>query len=200
MESYIRLSNLNDFIFCPKSIYYHTIYDSYDKSLYQEEAQIAGSIAHEAIDKKKYSTRKDILQSLDVYSEAYGIAWKIDTFYIKEWKLVERKNKIEKIYLWYKYQLWWQMFCLEEMGYKVKKMEFYSVQDNKKYRLYRPSTEELEKFQATIERYKRFSPLRENWKQNTMKCRKCIYRELCDYFIGEIYPQMPLFDEDSISS
>lgn len=79
-------------------------------------------------------------------------------------------------------------------------MEFYSLQDNKKYRLYRPSTEELEKFQATIERYKRFSPLRENWKQNTMKCRKCIYRELCDYFIGEIYPQMTLFDEDSISS
>gem|GEM_PF-2376169 len=41
MESYIKLSTLNDFIFCPKSIYYHTLYDSYEKKLYQDEAQIA---------------------------------------------------------------------------------------------------------------------------------------------------------------
>ena len=69
MENYIRLSNLNDFIFCPKSIYYHNIYDSYDKTLYQEEAQIAGSMAHDAVDQKRYSSRKDVLQALDVYSE-----------------------------------------------------------------------------------------------------------------------------------
>ena len=168
--------------------------------MYQEEAQVAGTIAHEAIDKKKYSTRKDILQSLDVYSQELGIAGKIDTFYIKEWKLVERKNKIEKIYLWYKYQLWGQMFCLEEMWYKVHKMEFYSMQDNKKYRLYRPSTEELKKFQATLERYRRFSPMRDNWRQNTVKCRKCIYRELCDYFVWEIYPQLTLFEDNEKNS
>ena len=52
MESYIKLSTLNDFIFCPKSIYYHTLYDSYEKKLYQDEAQIAWTIAHETIDNK----------------------------------------------------------------------------------------------------------------------------------------------------
>jgi len=62
MESYIKLSTLNDFIFCPKSIYYHNLYDNYEKKLYQEEAQIAGTIAHEAVDNKTYSSRKDILQ------------------------------------------------------------------------------------------------------------------------------------------
>ncbi|MDR1945199.1 MAG: hypothetical protein LBQ59_03905 [Candidatus Peribacteria bacterium] len=62
MESYIKLSTLNDFIFCPKSIYYHTLYDQYNKELYQEEVQKAGTIAHETIDNKHYSTKKDILQ------------------------------------------------------------------------------------------------------------------------------------------
>jgi len=62
MESYIKLSTLNDFIFCPKYIYYHNIYDSYYKKQYQEQAQILETIAHESIDNKSYSTRKDILQ------------------------------------------------------------------------------------------------------------------------------------------
>jgi len=56
MENYIKLSTLNDFIFCPKSIYYHNLYYSYEKKLYQEETQIAWSIAHESIDNKTYST------------------------------------------------------------------------------------------------------------------------------------------------
>lgn len=69
MESYIKLSTLNDFIFCPKSIFYHELYDSYEKKLYQEEVQIAGTIAHESIDTAKYSSRKNVLQGLSVYSE-----------------------------------------------------------------------------------------------------------------------------------
>jgi hypothetical protein len=44
MENYIKLSTLNDFIFCPKSIYYHNLYENYEKKLYQEESQIAGSL------------------------------------------------------------------------------------------------------------------------------------------------------------
>lgn len=196
METYIRLSNLNDFIFCPKSIYYHNIYDSYDKNLYQEEEQKAGTIAHESIDNANYSSRKDILQWTPVYSELYKIAGKIDLFYIKEGKLVERKNKIEKIYLGYKYQIWGQMLCLEEAGYKVHQMQFYSMHDNKTYKVYRPSIDELMKFEEMLEKYRKFEILKENWTQNTEKCRRCIYRELCDYFVGEIYPQLTLFDEN----
>jgi hypothetical protein len=32
-----------------------------------------------------------------------------------------------------------------------------------------------------------------NWQQNTKKCLKCIYRELCDYYVWEVYPQLKLF-------
>lgn len=194
MENYIKLSTLNDFIFCPKSIYYHNLYDNYEKKLYQEEAQIAWTIAHETIDTKTYSSRKDILQSLDVYCENYKIAWKIDQFFIKTWKLVERKNKIEKIYIWYKYQLWGQMFCLEEMWYSVNSLEFYSMQDNKTYKIYKPNTKELLKFEESLEKYQKFDLLQKNFSQNTKKCLKCIYKELCDYFIWEVYPQLSLFE------
>ncbi len=203
MESYIKLSTLNDFIFCPKSIFYHELYDSYEKKLYQEEVQIAGTIAHESIDTAKYSSRKNVLQGLSVYSEKLWIAGKIDLFFIWEKKLVERKNKVHvdqngkpKIYLGYRYQLWGQMYCLEEMGYSVAKIELYSMQDNKTYTIRRPNIQQEQKFLKMLESYRAFNVLQKDWSQNTKKCRKCIYRELCDYYIWEIYPQLSLFSED----
>ncbi len=201
MESYIKLSTLNDFIFCPKSIYYHEIYDNYNEKLYHNKVQTEWKIIHEKIDNKTYSTSKFILQSLDVYSEVYWIHWKIDIFNKKTWELIERKNKIhidnnwkERIYLWYKYQLWWQMFCLEEMWYEINSLYLYSLKDNKKYRIYKPNSKELIKFEQILEKYRKFDLLQKNWSQNTNKCLKCIYRELCDYYIWEVYPQLKLFD------
>ena len=209
MESYIKLSTLNDFMFCPKSIYYHNLYDSYEKKVYQDEAQIAWTIAHEAVDNKTYSSSKNVLLSLDVYCHKYGIAWKIDQFFIKEWKLIERKNKIHiweqedwkkkeniKIYIWYKYQLWGQMFCLEEMWYDVSSLAFYSMSDNKTYRVYKPSPKEILDFENMLEKYRKFDLLSKKFSQNTQKCLKCIYKELCDYFIGEVYPQLSLFEAE----
>jgi len=199
MEQYIKLSTLNDFIFCPKSIYYHNLYDNYEKNLYQEEAQKEGTKIHEAIDNRTYSTSKHILQWMSVYNEYYKIAGKIDIFNVKTWELIERKtqifldkNKKSKIYLGYKYQLWWQMFCLEEMGYEVKSLWIYSVKDNKKYRIYKPSTNQLLDFEKFLRKYREFRLDDKNFKQNTQKCIKCIYRELCDYYIWEVYPQLKL--------
>ncbi len=201
METYIKLSTLNDFIFCPKSIYYHTLYDSYDKNIYQEQAQKEGTKVHEAVDNRTYSTRKNILQGMSVFSEGYQIAWKIDVFNTNTGELIERKNQIfldenknPKIYLWQKYQLWGQMFCLEEMWYTIQSLWIYSVKDNKKYRIYKPSTKQLLAFQKVLKEYRKFDLLQKNWRQNTQKCKKCIYRELCDYYIWEIYPQLKLFD------
>ena len=200
MESYIKLSTLNDFIFCPKSIYYHEVYDSYNPNLYHETAQKEWKIAHESIDNKKYSTHKWVLQSLDVYSQHYWIHGKIDLFYVHQWKLVERKNKIHtdenwkpRIYIWYKYQLRWQMFCLEEMWYRVDSIWLYSLKDNKKYRVYKPSDMQLFQFINMLKKYKKFDVLKDWWTQNNKKCMKCIYRELCDYFIGDVCPQLQLF-------
>ncbi len=201
METYIKLSTLNDFIFCPKSIYYHTLYDNYEKNIYQEKAQKEGTKIHEAVDNKTYSTSKHILQWMSVYNEYYKIAGKIDVFNINTEELIERKTKIfldkewkPKIYLWQRYQLWGQMFCLQEMWYNVNSLWIYSVKDNKKYRIYKPSTNGLLDFEKFLKKYKKFDLLQKNWQQNTQKCIKCIYRELCDYYIWEIYPQLKLFD------
>lgn len=202
MESYIKLSTLNDFIYCSKSIYYHELYDNYNEKLFHEEAQSEGKIVHESIDNKTYSSRKNILQWLYVYSENYKIMWAIDIFDTKTWELIERKTEIfkdetwkEKIYRWQRYQLWWQMFCLEEMWYEVQSLWIYSVKDNKKYRIYKPSSKEIVEFQNLLERYKKFDLLQKNWKQNSQKCIKCIYKELCDYYIWEVYPQLKLFEK-----
>jgi len=210
MEQYIKLSTLNDFIFCPKSIYYHNLYDNYEKNLYQEEAQKEGTKIHETIDNRTYSTSKHILQWISVYNEYYKIAWKIDIFNVKTWELIERKTQIQtsspapllkgegskklvpKIYLGYRYQLWGQMFCLEEMWYEVKSLWIYSVKDNKKYRIYKPSTNQLLDFEKFLRKYREFRLDDKNFKQNTKKCIKCIYRELCDYYIWEVYPQLKL--------
>lgn len=35
MDDAIIISNLNDFIFCPASIYFHKLYGSEDKLMYQ---------------------------------------------------------------------------------------------------------------------------------------------------------------------
>jgi CRISPR-associated protein Cas4 len=62
MDQYIRISTLNDFIFCPKSIYFHQLYDNVEKELYQETPQVRGTLNHTKIDQGTYSTSKDILQ------------------------------------------------------------------------------------------------------------------------------------------
>jgi hypothetical protein len=76
----------------------------------------------------------------------------------------------------------------------VEKLEFYSMQDNKTYRVYKPSIDEELKFLKMLESYKKFDLLKTDWTQNTEKCLRCIYKELCDYYMGEVYPQLSLFE------
>ena len=72
MDDYIPISTLNDFIFCPYSIYLHNVYMESDEGLYHATPQTRGKIAHETIDKKKASNRTDDLQALPIISEKYG--------------------------------------------------------------------------------------------------------------------------------
>ena len=53
-------TQLNDFIFCPASIYFHNLYGETERFLYQSESQINGTAAHSAIDQHTYSDRKNI--------------------------------------------------------------------------------------------------------------------------------------------
>ena len=66
MDDYILISWLNDFIFCPVSIYFHQLYGSKETMLYQNRDQISGKAAHKTVDEKSYSTRKDVLQGISV--------------------------------------------------------------------------------------------------------------------------------------
>ena len=94
MEGYIPISYLNDFIFCPRSIYFHQLHGELSTRLYHDKPQIEGKAAHSAIEEKRYSTRKKILQGIDVYCEKYRICGKIDLFDTQKGILTERKKHI----------------------------------------------------------------------------------------------------------
>ena len=181
IDDAIIISNLNDFIFCPASIYFHNLYGSRDTLTYQEAAQINGSKAHEAVDKGTYSSRKNILMGLDVYSEKYNVVGKIDVYDMAKKHLIERKRQIKTIYDGYVFQLYAQYFGMIEMGYEVKQLFLYSMADNKKYPIELPNTgsEMFERFESVIREIRNFS-LESFRQENAEKCRNCIYEPACD--------------------
>lgn len=181
MEEIILISYLNDFIYCPISIYFHKLYGNMEKSLYQRDYQINGTHAHTSIDNHTYSSKNEILQGIDVFTEKYGILGKIDIFDIKKGILTERKNNINEVYNGFVFQLYAQYFALKEMGYNVKTLRLYSMQDNKNYNIELPeeNLEMFEKFEKLIKDIREFDI--ENFEQlNTKKCEKCIYEPSCD--------------------
>ena len=91
MTDYIPLSVLNDFVFCPYSIYLHQVYMEADEDVYKAAPQTRGTVAHEPVDRKTSSTRRGELLSLPVYSDTLGIAGKIDVYKTEGCRLIERK-------------------------------------------------------------------------------------------------------------
>lgn len=179
MNSYIQISKLNDFIFCPYSVYLHSIYDNFSSKGYHDTYQTIGKIAHESIDERKYTTSKSVLQGLEVYCEKYNLIGKIDTFDCDKGVLVERKFKVKKIFDGYKFQLYAQMFSLEEMGYKIKEMFIHSLSDNKRYKISLPDKEETLRFEKLVEDIKKYKPRLVKGEINPKKCEHCIYKPLC---------------------
>ena len=181
MELYLKISYLNDFIFCPLSIYYHQLYGSLSERLYYGAPQLDGKATHEAIDEKRYSTHKNILQSLDIYSDEYKLCGKIDIFDTEKGLLTERKKHIETIYDGYVFQLYAQCLCMREMGYTVKQLRFYSSDDNKVYPVPLPEddVQMFEKFKATNKAMQNFN-MKSFVPQNEDKCKNCIYNDFCD--------------------
>lgn len=182
MEPYIQISQLNDFVFCPKSIYFHNLYRSFNQQIYHTVYQKTGQINHEAIEEKRYSSQKRYLQGLSVYSDEYGICGKIDIYDIDDKVLIERKTKISQIYDGQKYQMYGQYFALKDMGYDVFKMILYSKSDNKKYEIPLPNQDDIDKFSSLISDMHSFSIENKNFVPNINKCEKCIYKYLCDSF------------------
>lgn len=98
MDDYIKITYLNDFIFCPVSIYFHNLYGNMDKNSYQSELQLIGTAVHRSIDNHQYSNKNAVLQGTTVCSSKYNLVGKIDVFNIETGELVERKKKIKTIY------------------------------------------------------------------------------------------------------
>lgn len=182
MDDCILITQLNDFIFCPASIYFHNLYGSMDRMLYQNEDQLNGTKAHEKVDKGQYSSEETILMGLDVFCEKYGLIGKIDVYDEKKKILRERKRKIKTIYDGYVFQLYAQYFALKEMGYVVEQLQLYSMVDNKVYKVALPEQDTImfEKFENLIAKMRAFRMEEGFVQENLSKCERCIYEPACD--------------------
>jgi len=182
MEPYITLSFLNDFIFCPRSIYFHQLYSGLNHELYKRKPQIAGEAAHSSIGNQSYSTRKNVLQNIEVFSEKYNICGKIDVFDYATGKLIERKREIKTIYDGYVFQVYAQCHALREMGYTVNEIIIHDMIHNKNYQIPLPENDITMhmKFEKLIYDINNFHFERKTMESNRSKCEKCIYSQLCD--------------------
>jgi CRISPR-associated protein Cas4 len=152
-----------------------------DEKVFSGENQSAGKIIHRNIDQKKYSSRKTILQGIDIFNEELGLIGKIDLLDLNNKELIERKNNITRIYEGYLMQIWAQYFCLIEMGYKINSLAFYSRKDNKKIEIEIPTEKDRQKLKELILNINNFK-LDSPFFQNINKCKKCPYNKLCDYY------------------
>ena len=177
MEDYISISQLNDFIFCPYSIYLHSVYMEADEDRYHATPQVRGRQSHESVDRKS-DAHRHILQSLPVYSESLGLMGKIDQFDTSSQRLIERKYELKQLFRGQQYQLWAQYLCMLEMGYLVSEIAFYEISTRRMMLQPLPTILEIVELTDFIERFRGFDP---NTKItiNPNKCRHCIYCNLC---------------------
>lgn len=180
MNDYIAISNLNDFIFCPYSIYLHSVYMEADEEMYKATPQRKGTIVHEGIDTKSGSTRKGDLMAMPVYSDTLGVAGKIDVYKSDRRMLIERKNNLKAVFRGQIYQLWAQYFCLTEMGYLVEQLAFYEISTNKMMPIPLPGEQGRQELETFIHRFKTYRPAEDIFEINPNKCAHCIYCNLCD--------------------
>lgn len=176
MHNAIQISKLNDFIFSPKSIYYHSIFESFSELLYHDIPQVKGRLAHERIDNRLYSSSKRYLQAIPVYSEKYNIVGKIDLFDTQTSTLIERKNKVKKIYDGYILQLYAQMFCLEERGFVVKHLKIHSLEDNKRYSIPLPTIQDKKNFRKLLNQIRKLNICSFEESISESKLDNCIYK------------------------
>jgi len=179
MDDYILISELNDFIFCPYSIYLHNVYAGGNEDLVHATPQSIGKAAHSPLDEKTYSSRKDEISGLSVFSEELGVIGKIDLYRAKEKLLTERKYLITTVYRGQIYQLWAQYFCMKEMGFEIDLIEFHSLSTNKSFPVDIPTVEDKTELMEFMSQFRKFDPS-QNFPVNINKCLHCIYSNLCD--------------------
>lgn len=179
-ENPISISSLNDFIFCPISIYFHSLYSDLDKLTYYSFYQTNGLDAHKSVDDRSYPVANTI-KSLEVYSEKYNLIGKIDIYNKDTKTLIERKKKVKQIYDGYVFQLYAQYFAMVEMGYEVRNLMIHSLDDNKNYHIDLPCENKklFDLFEKTVKQFSDFD-ITDFVQTNKSKCINCIYAPYCD--------------------
>lgn len=180
MEDFIAIATLNDFIFCPYSIYLHSVYADTDDGLYKATPQVRGTIAHMGVDSKKGSSRRGDIMSLSVYSESLHVYGKIDVYRAEKKQLIERKYSLKTIFRGQLYQLWAQYFCMTEMGFPVEELCFYEISANKMIPVNLPTENDRVELERFLTLFRNYSPLNDTKMTNPNKCAHCIYCNLCD--------------------
>jgi CRISPR-associated exonuclease Cas4 len=179
MEQCIRISNINDFLYSPQSLYLHGVYESFAQQAYKADPQIRGTLLHEPIEKGVYATGKRYLQGMPVYSEMHGIVGKIDLYDTKSKTLIERKTRIQHIHEGYRMQLYAQKICMEEGGYTVDALKLHSLIDNKRYDIPLPDEKEIARFESIISAMRNYNPVREKeGLREHARCNESIYNSL----------------------
>lgn len=179
MDDYLAISLLNDFVFCPYSIYLHNVYMESDESQYHAIPQTMGRIAHETVDEKKTTNGRGDLVSISVCSNEFRIFGKIDLYRYSSKTLIERKYQLKNIFRGQIYQLWAQYYCLCEMGIRVERLAFYEISTNKMIPISLPDTDNRAEFVEFLCAVRRYNPS-SDISVNPNKCRHCIYCNLCD--------------------
>ncbi len=180
MESYIAITQINDFLFCPRSIYFHDVYrNTFDELTYHQTPQRIGQAAHATVDEGTYSTRKTIITGMMVYSQKYNLLGRIDILDTEKRLLTERKHSVSAVYDGFRYQLYAQFFALTEMDYEVERLRIHSNKDNKTHEIPLPTAGDVEAFEQVLAEMKAFS-LETPFTPNPKKCERCIYNALCD--------------------
>ena len=179
MKELIPISKLNDFDFCPYSIYLQNVYMDTDEDLYRAQPQTRGNNAHEKVDKKTTSTARNVIESLPIISHELGVFGKIDVYDSAKKRLIERKYSLKNLFRGKYYQLWAQYFCLIDMGYKVDIIDFYEISTHKTINDPLPGDKQKNELTRFIENYLNFDP-KIPINVNHNKCTHCIYCNLCD--------------------
>ena len=65
-EQPLAISQLNDFIFCPVSIFFHSL-ETEENIMVQDSFQLNETNAHKHSDSAAYSTEKSVLQGVSVF-------------------------------------------------------------------------------------------------------------------------------------
>lgn len=176
MEHLLAITVLNDFVFCPYSIYLHQIYGDSQEDVYHNIYQSRGKRLHQFLEKNPNG--RSLINSW-VSSETLGIYGRIDAYDEAEEELIEYKSTVAVAYKGYYYQIWAQLICLREQGISVKKLSFFDFKTNTKIPIPLPTPADLLDLKNHIERVRHFD-FESNFKVNPNKCRQCIYNNLCE--------------------